>query len=160
MKKVAAAAQEIVYERFMRNLHKTVFMLDRFADRLLAEAMGGTFSQFMVLMGIAQCPGLSQQKIAQFLNLTPAAVSRQVDTLSEEGLISRKQDPESRRSHIVDLTPAGEARLDLMKKTLMLSFGDQVQVEDEELMQASGTMEKILETMAPLEQGRSIKKII
>lgn len=151
--------REILFERFMRNLHKTVFMFDRFADRLLAESMGGTFSQFMVLIGIAQCPGLSQQKIALFLNLTPAAVSRQIDTLAEEGLISRAQDPESRRSHVVHLTPKGSTRLEIMKSTLMRSFGEKVSVHDEELEHASDTMEKILETMTPLEH-KTIKKII
>lgn len=159
MKAADSETREIPFERFMRNLHKTVFMFDRFADRLLTESMGGTFSQFMVLIGIAQCPGLSQQKIAQFLNLTPAAVSRQIDTLAEEGLISREQDPESRRSHVVRLTPKGSTRLELMKNTLMRSFGEKVSVREEELERASDTLEKILETMTPLDH-KSIKKII
>ncbi|MFZ2556097.1 MAG: MarR family transcriptional regulator [Minisyncoccia bacterium] len=157
--KIQADSGAVVYERFMRNLHKTVFMLDRFADRLLAEKMGGTFSQFMVLMGIAQCPGLSQQRIAEFLNLTPAAVSRQIDTLSEEGLIKREQDPDSRRSHVVNLTPAGTSRLELMKTTLLQSFGEKVQMPLAELERASKTMEDILQTMTPFEH-KPFRKII
>ncbi|MFZ2719967.1 MAG: MarR family transcriptional regulator, partial [Minisyncoccia bacterium] len=100
-----------------------------------------------------------QQRIAEFLNLTPAAVSRQIDTLSEEGLIKREQDPDSRRSHVVNLTPAGTSRLELMKTTLLQSFGEKVQMPLAELERASKTMEDILQTMTPFEH-KPFRKII
>lgn len=137
------------YERFLRAVHKSVCVIDRHADRLLTEANGGTFSQFLVLMAIAHAPGLSQQKIADFLDLTPAAVSRQIETMVNADLIVREQDPQSRRSHTVSLTKAGEARLRIMKTTLLDSFEKTVAVPADELDAASATLEKVLIAMHP-----------
>ncbi len=137
------------YERFLRALHKAVYVIDRGADRLLTESMGGTFSQFLVLMATAQCPGLSQQKISAFLDLTPAAVSRQVDSLVEEGLLERKQDPSSRRSHVVNLTAKGEKRFLAMKNLLIQSFSETVAIDAKELDVASTTIENVVARMHP-----------
>ncbi len=137
------------YERFLRAAHKAVYVFDRKADRLLAETQGGTFSQFLVLMAIVQCPGLSQQNIASFLDLTPAAVSSQIDTLVKAELIERKQDPHSRRSHVVSLTTAGETRFRAMKSALIEAFKKESLVGTEELDAASDTMERLVATMHP-----------
>lgn len=137
------------YERFLRAAHKAVYVFDRKADRLLAEAMGGTFSQFLVLMAIAQCSGPSQQKIAEFLDLTPAAVSRQIDTMVKAGIIVREQDPQSRRSHVVSLTPEGETQLRAMKTELINSFREASPVTTDELDAASETLEKLVTAMHP-----------
>jgi len=142
------------YERFLRAAHKTVCVFDRKADRLLAENLGGTFSQFLVLMAIAHSPGLSQQKIAIFLDLTPAAVSRQIDTLVKAELIQREQDPHSRRSHIVSLTAGGETRFRAMKSALIEAFEKESPVDARELDAASETMERLVATMHP--QGVNI----
>lgn len=137
------------YERFLRAVHKSVYAIDRNADRLLTEKEGGTFSQFLILMAIAQCSGLSQQKIAEFLDLTPAAVSRQIDSLVKAELIVREQDPQSRRSHVVSLTPAGEKRFRAMKSTLLDSFKESSQVPTDELDAASEILEKVVAAMHP-----------
>lgn len=137
------------YERFLRAVHKSVYVIDRNADRLLTDAHGGTFSQFLILMAIAQCTGLSQQKIAEFLDLTPAAVSRQVDSLVKAGLIVRAEDPQSRRSHVVSLTPAGEKRLRIMKSTLIDSFKESSPVPADELDAVSEVLENVVAAMHP-----------
>lgn len=137
------------YERFLRAVHKSVYVFDRHADRLLADTHGGTFSQFLILMAIAQCSGLSQQKIAQFLDLTPAAISRQVGNLVNSKLIVREQDPLSRRTHTVTLTPAGEARLRTMKTTLLDSFKESSRVPREALDTASEVLENVVAAIHP-----------
>ncbi len=137
------------YERFLRAIHKSVYVIDRNADRLLTEKEGGTFSQFLILMAIAQCSGLSQQKIADFLDLTPAAISRQIDSLVKADLIVRKQDPQSRRSHVVSLTPAGKSRFLSMKSTLLDSFKETASASADELDAASEIIERIVVAMHP-----------
>jgi MarR family transcriptional regulator for hemolysin len=137
------------YERFLRAAHKAVYVFDRKADRLLADAMGGTFSQFLVLMAIVQCPGLSQQKIAEFLDLTPAAVSRQIDTMVKADIIVREEDPNSRRSHVVSLTAAGETRFRAMKAKLIDAFREASPVAAAELDAASETLERVVAAMHP-----------
>jgi DNA-binding MarR family transcriptional regulator len=137
------------YERFLRAVHKSVYAIDRNADRLLTEKEGGTFSQFLILMAISQCSGLSQQKIAEFLDLTPAAISRQIDSLVKAELIVREQDPHSRRSHVVSLTPTGETRFRTMKSTLLDSFKESSAVPADELDAASEVLEKVVRAMHP-----------
>jgi DNA-binding MarR family transcriptional regulator len=132
------------YERFLRALHKSVYAFDRNADRLLGDVDGGTFSQFLILMAIAQCSGLSQQKIAEFLDLTPAAVSRQVESLVKAKLILRAEDPQSRRTHVVSLTPSGEKRLRTMKTTLLDSFKASSPVATDTLDDVSEVLEKFV----------------
>lgn len=135
------------YERFLRAIHKSVCVIDRSADRLLSDAQEGTFSQFLILMAIAQRSGLSQQKIAEFLDLTPAAVSRQIDGLVKAELIVREQDPQSRRSHVVSLSPAGEERFRAMKSRLLHSFKESAAVPADELDAASEVLEKVVTAM-------------
>jgi MarR family transcriptional regulator for hemolysin len=137
------------YERFLRAVHKSVCVIDRTADRILTEASGGTFSQFLVLMAIAHSSGASQQKIAEFLDLTPAAVSRQIDAHVEAGYVVREQDPQSRRSHIVNLTASGHERLHAMKTTILDSFQAHTKVPVTELDAATDTLERIVAAMHP-----------
>jgi MarR family transcriptional regulator for hemolysin len=144
-----SSPSEDPYERFLRAMHKGVFLIDRKADRLLADSLGGTFSQFLVLTAIAQCPGLSQQKIAEFLDLTPAAISRQIDTLVKAELIKSEEDPQSRRSHIISLMPAGEKRVNEMKTVLMEAFRKASPVAVEDLDAATETLERVVAAMHP-----------
>lgn len=137
------------YERFLRAVHKSVCVIDRTADRILTETSGGTFSQFLVLMAITHSSGLSQQKIAEFLDLTPAAVSRQIDALVEAGFVVREQDPQSRRSHVVSLSPVGNERMHAMKKILLDSFQEHMPIPKAELDAATDTLEKVVAAMHP-----------
>lgn len=137
------------YERFLQSAHKMVYAVDRGADRLLKERFNASFSQFMVLMAIDCCTKPSQQDIAQFMDLTPAAVSRQIDALVKSGSISRKPDPENRRSHMIALTPKGKSRMIEMKQVLLSSFASSVDIPDSELTQASELLEKVASIIHP-----------
>lgn len=134
-------------ERLLTALHKAVYLVDRSAERILKDHNGGTFTQFLVLMSIGKCPGLSQQKIADFLDLTPAAVSRQIDALVAQGHIDRAVDTKNRRSHIVTLTKSGETRLESMKDALLSSFSTQTQLTTEEIDSAVVVLEKMMKSM-------------
>ncbi|HET8581001.1 MAG TPA: MarR family transcriptional regulator [Candidatus Paceibacterota bacterium] len=98
----------------LRLIHQTVFMFDRAADHQLRERSLGTFPQFLIMTAIDRFPGLTQQKIAAFLHVTPAAVSRMLDTLVEAGYVSRTDKLGSRRAHAVALTAAGRRRFERM----------------------------------------------
>lgn len=63
---------------------------------------------------IKQSGPVSQHEIAVHIQVSDAAVSRQITVLIGKGLISTKEDPTNRRKVLVDLTPAGRA---LIKKT-------------------------------------------
>lgn len=132
-------------ELFLKNLHKLVFIIDRHADQMLLKSKQATFSQFLLLSAIAQCPGFSQQKIATFLNVTPAAVSRQIDSLVAAGCVVRAEDPKSRRAHTVSLTAKGKKRRETMRSLLTRAFAERMKVVSEtELHSANGILQKTL----------------
>ena len=142
------ASQDI--GEFLRLIHQTVFFYDRNAGRLLHEQQMGTFSHFLIMLAISQHPGLTQQNIAEFLHVTPAAVSRMIDTLVEMGCVKRIADPKSRRAHAISLTAAGKKRFVAMRTLLTdraVSAMDGIPASD---MKATlRTLRRILDALWP-----------
>ena len=64
----------------------------------------GGLNVLMVVEATAQC---RVYDIAAALEITVGGVSQAVDRLEKSGLLSRRPNPEDRRSSIVELTPAG-----------------------------------------------------
>ena len=88
-------------------LRKLAMAMDRQVDQRLQDKFGLTLSQFMIMLGAAHQSRASQCSVARFLNLTQAAVSRQIDGLVELNLISRTENDQNRREHILTLTEDG-----------------------------------------------------
>ncbi len=103
-------------------LHRLVQQLDHYADEMLKDEYELTLSQFMVLMTIGCLPEPSQREVAIRLKLTPAAVSRQVDSLQDLRLVSRRQKPENRREHQLHLTAKGQVKTLAARKLLSSRF--------------------------------------
>ncbi len=89
-------------------LHKLVFLMDKLADTTLRQEVKLTFSQFRILMAVGYKKDISQRDIADFWDLTQPAVSRQVELLMKKKLLSRRDNKENRREHLLNLTSAGE----------------------------------------------------
>ncbi len=68
----------------------------------------------LMMRFIRECGPVSQHEIAVQLQISDAAISRQIMTLIKKGLISTKEDPTNRRKVLVDLTDEGR---ELIKKT-------------------------------------------
>lgn len=91
----------------MYNIHQTHFLIEKHLEQRLTETGNISFSQFLVLIPLRYREHASQTDIASALFLTDATVSRHMSTLTEEGLLTRKEDPENRRKHILTLTAKG-----------------------------------------------------
>jgi DNA-binding MarR family transcriptional regulator len=68
-------------------------------------------AQYSVLSMIAANRGLSQADVAQVLGIERARLVRLLDRLEKRGLTQRLASPVDRRSHALQLTPAGQALL-------------------------------------------------
>ena len=68
-------------------------------------------AQYSVLSVIAANRGLSQADLAQLLGIERARLVRLLDRLEKRGLTQRLASPVDRRSHALQLTPAGQALL-------------------------------------------------
>lgn len=146
---------QVPEEHFLRAAHRVVFAIDREADRLL-EKHGRTFSQFLVMTGLATCPSGPQHHIAEFLNVTPAAVSRLIGSLVEEGLATRASDPDNRRANIVRLSAEGTQAYGRMKKVLIHGFREKIgSVSVPELERATRTLDSIVRAFGPAEHAVS-----
>lgn len=96
-------SNSLIYE-----LHKTVWILDKLADRTLQQQLQLTYPQFLMLLAIAQHETVSQRVVADFLELTPGAVSRHIEILRERELLVREENLENRREHRLHLTESGK----------------------------------------------------
>lgn len=89
-------------------IRKTAFVMDRIAGKILSDAFGMSFSQFLILAIVAHHPSVTQKGIAEVRDVTEAAVSRLVDQLRRSGKLRRVTNPKSRRERLLTLTPLGK----------------------------------------------------
>ena len=83
-------------------------LMDRSGEALFRSSLGISMAQFLVLSVVDAHPGrLNQQAVADRLGLTKGTVSRQIDAAVAAGLMTVEVSPESRREHLVALTPQG-----------------------------------------------------
>lgn len=103
---------KIVSENFSQDIaykiHKAVFVTDKLADSTLKSKLDLTLSQFLILMVVIQNPNVKQIDIADFLELTQAAVSRQIDVLKNKKFITISQNEDNRRENLVFPTAQGK----------------------------------------------------
>jgi DNA-binding MarR family transcriptional regulator len=83
--------------------------IDAELDRVFAaHGLGAaTFAVLVTLARIDAGDGVSQRRLMDELGLTSGTISVRMDRLVKEGLVGRRPDPESRRSTLISLTPAG-----------------------------------------------------
>lgn len=83
--------------------------------KLYSESLDGalTLQQIRVLTLISEGHGLTQ--IADTLQVSLAAVSKMVSSLSKKKIIMRKEGVD-RRTHVLTLTPQGKSSLEKIKK--------------------------------------------
>lgn len=89
-------------------MHNFVFALDRGADQQLQSRFGLGFSQFLMLSILSKHGNMTQKEAASCVNITPGGMSRHVNTLVEQGYISRTVNKKNRREHIIKITQKGE----------------------------------------------------
>ena len=102
----------------MFSLHQSNFLIEKHLDQRLTETKNISFAQFLVLLPIRYHRFCSQSAIADSLSLTEATVSRHMTALTEENMLTRKEDPVNRRKHILALTAKGEKSMDKAQEVI------------------------------------------
>src|SRR5215467_15776680 len=82
--------------------------VSRAFDDALAAA-GGSLPVWLVLLNLKTRQVASQRKLAEAVGVREATLTHHLNAMDAQGLITRTRDPANRRTHIVELTPAGEA---------------------------------------------------
>lgn len=78
------------------------------------EEAGPGGQSFDVLIRLARTAGneLRMSELAAQTSLTPSGLTRAIDRLQRQGLVSRRTCPEDRRGSFAQLTPEGRATMD------------------------------------------------
>jgi MarR family transcriptional regulator for hemolysin len=85
-------------------VHDVTRLMRKVFDRRAAR-FGLTRAQWRALKRVSHEPGLTQNEVAEFLEMEPIAVGRVIDRLQKAGFIERRADPQDRRVwrlHITD----------------------------------------------------------
>jgi DNA-binding MarR family transcriptional regulator len=88
--------------------------LGRAAKRRFTEALEPTGlkgPQAFALMRLRDLGPISQQELAETLDLDPSKLVALLNDLESDGLAERRRDPCDRRRHIVEISPRGHERL-------------------------------------------------
>ena len=65
--------------------------------------------EFTVLALVAENLQINQKRIGETINVSPPNLATLLDRMQENGLLERQRNPLDKRSHIVALTPQGQA---------------------------------------------------
>jgi MarR family transcriptional regulator for hemolysin len=83
-------------------------IVSRAFDDALAEA-GGSLPVWLVLISLKSGQLASQRKLADAVGIQGATLTHHLNAMESAGLVTRRRDPDNRRLHLVELTPAGDA---------------------------------------------------
>jgi MarR family transcriptional regulator for hemolysin len=87
-------------------LSRTARTVSRAFDERLAEA-GGSLPVWLVLLALKTRPARSQSELAEAVGIRGATLSHHLDGMEAAGLVTRRRDPASRRTSLVEVTDAG-----------------------------------------------------
>ncbi len=129
-------------------LHRLSALLEKAADHALQAELELTFSQCMILLSLRDNPSCSQRSIAECRELTEAAVSRQTEMLREKGLLTREENAQNRREHVLKLTAKGTKLLEKGMEIITAKFSAVFSVlDDAEIDALRASLDKLLEAM-------------
>ena len=88
-------------------LARTARSVSRAFDEALTEA-GGSLPVWLVLISLKSQQLGNQRELADAVGITAATLTHHLNTMDDQGLVTRRRDPETRRVHRVELTEQGE----------------------------------------------------
>jgi MarR family transcriptional regulator for hemolysin len=96
---------------------------------------------WLVLISLKTRPRASQRELADAVGIREATLTHHLNAMDASGLITRRRDPENRRVHLVELTPAGEEAFQRMRRAafsfnarLRAGFGEDELAEFERVL--------------------------
>ena len=89
------------------HLARTARSVSRAFDDALAQA-GGSVPVWLVLISLKSQQVRNQRELAEAVGIREATLTHHLNSMDEQGLITRRRDPANRRVHLVELTEAGE----------------------------------------------------
>jgi MarR family transcriptional regulator, transcriptional regulator for hemolysin len=126
-----------------RLLGSTAKIISRAFGVALAEA-GGSEHVWLILMALKTTENANQRELAAVVGIQGATLTHHLNTMEDEGLVTRRRDPDNRRVHIVELTPEGEAAF-LRMRSAAVDFDRRLRgdLPDEEISQFAAMLDRL-----------------
>ncbi|GAA4125969.1 hypothetical protein GCM10022415_33420 [Knoellia locipacati] len=138
------------FEQFATSLFRLTRSL-RATSHLWLQLPGGLKSTDITILKVLEDHGQSRSGfIADRLHVGASVISRQLASLSADGLVVRRKDPTDGRAELVDLTPEGRARLASLRRTYVSGMREQFTDWDAETaLAAARTLDEISNHIVP-----------
>ena len=130
MEKVAAARNIRFSETLLYRLDRFASQVSKAAESRLREASGMSFSQFLVLMALLEHDELNQAGIADYVGVTPAVITKQVEQLAGQGLLQLGPAHNDRRSNVCRLSSKGRSIAVAAGKEVELAIRTEIQLAE------------------------------
>ena len=108
------------------NLGRTAKLVAQAFDAALVEA-GGTLPVWLTLLSVKSSNLANQRELAGMIGIQGATLTHHLNAMEAQGLLMRRRDPVNRRVHLVELTAAGEAMFETLRKAA-LAFDKRLRV--------------------------------
>jgi DNA-binding MarR family transcriptional regulator len=83
-------------------------LFSRWLERMVDNDWQGSAPQLMLIAILSRHKSLTMGEAADLLDVTPRAITRLVDGLEKEGLVSRQTSLHDKRVYIISITPKAE----------------------------------------------------
>ncbi|MDQ1718048.1 MAG: MarR family transcriptional regulator, transcriptional regulator for hemolysin [Pseudonocardiales bacterium] len=106
------------------HLAQVAKVVSRTFDDALAEA-GGSLPVWLILITLKSRQLANQRQLAAAVGIQGATLTHHLNAMESAGVVTRRRDPDNRRVHLVELTPAGDA-LFLRLREAAMTFDEQL----------------------------------
>ncbi|MDP9223854.1 MAG: MarR family winged helix-turn-helix transcriptional regulator [Actinomycetota bacterium] len=83
-------------------------VVSRAFDDTLAAA-GGSLPVWLILISLKSRQLANQRQLAAAVGIQGATLTHHLNAMESAGIVTRRRDPDNRRVHLVEITPAGDA---------------------------------------------------
>ena len=108
-------SQNNVHMNIVYKIHGLVMAMDKEAEDFFHTNLALSYNKFLILFVIGEKCAATQKDVSYMTNLTEAAVSKQVESLRKSEYLTREEDINDRRQHVLKLTQSGS---EILKKAL------------------------------------------
>ncbi|MGA8113941.1 MAG: MarR family transcriptional regulator [Actinocatenispora sp.] len=108
-------------------LARTAKAVTRAFDDTLTSAGGGR-PAWLILLSLKTRRLTNQRELAEAVGIQTATLTHHLNAMENDGLITRRRDPENRRVHLVELTDDGEAAF-LRLRTAAMAHDERLRAE-------------------------------
>jgi MarR family transcriptional regulator, transcriptional regulator for hemolysin len=123
--------------------------VSRAFDERLAAA-GGSLPAWLILLALKTRPVRSQSELAEAVGIRGATLSHHLDGMEAAGLVTRRRDPASRRTSLVEMTDAGtELFLRLREAAVAHDARLRAGLSDTDVAQLATLLDRLAANVAP-----------